>query len=1721
MFGFGISSFVTFSLGGATEISLTDSSIDTPGTTGGNILTPQVPIVGLSPGSDLSLIRPGIVPYTLQDVTLYVADGTSIQNGTRNTLVTVDPYSGAIETTVGPFGGAPVGDIDLRPAGRGTVYAITYTNGNGDRNDVATGATYELSNTNAAATEVGDDGVETFIEDPANAGQAIKPGQNNQGVGIDYQAMTFINDDFFLAVGSRNDAFGADPPAGPAFLGGNAYRTNLVYRIDARSGAAESRGDPRTGNPVPQYVGGGTQIVERGHIDTTNDVGGTVGSIIATVNATDVSQFGAPVNIEDGMLIEYTDGVDTTMFEFESGYEVQLTANPTLGRTVRDGDLFIVDGTRFTFDTGAVLVVEAGGAGFSEGDTISIVDDLGTSQVFEFDSNNTVAAGRIPISFSPFASQAQMISAIVTAINNAGNFRVAAVANGNRITLTNDAMVTAASTGVRTSGSRGVAGGIPLTVEETFTNDQIGEVLVNAFKSIGAITVSHAADRVNFLGSTSADFSGVPIFVETAARPGVGASREPIGFLVADTAEIIAARIANAVNQSTNSMASQLTDNTVSLITPGVTFVSADSPLVVGGTPPGGTVTGIVEMPTGFGPTTGNLFLAVTDTGGLFEYNDSTGTSRYVATSTDLLGIAFSGLTLGPQEIENGRYARTLFGIDSFGDLYAFDELGQLVPVFANGSSTVSTSVFDPVGLTFASLQESLWTTTGLHRGDPGHGYEIPVTDSRLAEASGGNTSLHFGVPANDPNDRNYDYPGGSHGTLISNSFSLADYSASDQPVLYFSYLLDTEDAVYAPNANPPQPMRDSFRVYIMDDREDGDRGEWYLLATNNQYVNNNDYDEFDDMDINDGIQVDVQELYDNAEWRQARVSLAEFAGRENLRLRFEFASAGGVSLGNDEFGFGSVIGGGTFNFQTPGLGGQEGTELYAVPANELRDGHEFTLGFYESGFFGGGGGFFDAGGTFEFDLGFTLVPPAGDRVPDGEIFTLVGAAGANVTYEFDKDGVVSGTNVPVIVRDTMSASDVAVSIQQTLAASDLGRPSVGTGNFTGNLLIEANDNLRLALDSGLAPGSTGVFTATGQIGDNLATRSLDDIDFIKFDLDTGDGVQVRLPSADTSLALRLFNENGVELQNNTGFFGGGTPSIDFTAFEPGTYFVGISTSSNTSYDPLTGLSQFQAGGGANTGVIGSYEVEITTGGSRLTTVLSGNRLNMQGLSDVLQPAVPTLFVDGQPGAQNPLSTPIKINGGMNEIEVASAIEQAIADRFSEGDTSWILRRDEMIKIAGRTVTDAGPLAMSDHLWGDFSSAFNFSWAGNSYPNGPFKGLENQFEGAYLDDIIIGFAERGEMVVAANPDPSFIPRTDISDRTIVTGPYQLEIREASQYGAPDILHPNLDLLRTFDTNERLSGAVNLETADGADLSSGQTFSISDGKGEITFEYKDRTVAEGNDTLATAEPSGLLGGLPDSYVGIGQIGDNRAFGGDNNNLDLGADVDIIELDLQEDDLVVVDVDSFNPDDLVIRASALDSLLRIFDSTGRQIAVSDNDLGPGDLDVRPAFLDPAVTFRAPATGKYYVAVSQAQNNLYDPEIAGSGVGPVHFDQFRVPAIRNNVIIIEEDPIDLSGGTYEINITLNGGAPKSEQIVIPFASFDSANAVANRIARAINSTDAQARVEFTAEPRERSGVIDLHGENIVVTNVATSLRRSRTTHFWMPHQRMPSWAGRVVFK
>jgi hypothetical protein len=117
-------------------------------------------------------------------------------------------------------------------------------------------------------------------------------------------------------------------------------------------------------------------------------------------------------------------------------------------------------------------------------------------------------------------------------------------------------------------------------------------------------------------------------------------------------------------------------------------------------------------------------------------------------------------------------------------------------------------------------------------------------------------------------------------------------------------------------------------------------------------------------------------------------------------------------------------------------------------------------------------------------------------------------------------------------------------------------------------------------------------------------------------------------------------------------------------------------------------------------------------------------------------------------------------------------------------------------------------------------------------------------EGVYVDDLIIGFAERGEMVTGASSSSQFVadPKFVVTD--ISQGDYQLEIRSATDYAHYDSDLDALVLDESIDTNDRFALQTTLIAPAGNEVIDGQTFTISDGIHSEVFEFEDPEAATG-------------------------------------------------------------------------------------------------------------------------------------------------------------------------------------------------------------------------------------------------------------------------------------
>ncbi len=89
------------------------------------------------------------------------------------------------------------------------------------------------------------------------------------------------------------------------------------------------------------------------------------------------------------------------------------------------------------------------------------------------------------------------------------------------------------------------------------------------------------------------------------------------------------------------------------------------------------------------------------------------------------------------------------------------------------------------------------------------------------------------------------------------------------------------------------------------------------------------------------------------------------------------------------------------------------------------------------------------------------------------------------------------------------------------------------------------------------------------------------------------------------------------------------------------------------------------------------------------------------------------------------------------------------------------------------------------------------------------------------------------------------------------------------------------------------------------------------------------------------------------------------------LSIPTEVNLYSLSMQRGETIRVSVDAQQA------GSALESLLRVFDADGTPMALDDQQGG-----------DPQLTFQAATAGTYYIGVSGAPNDSYNPEVANSG-------------------------------------------------------------------------------------------------------------------------------------
>ncbi len=962
--------------------------------------------------------------------------------------------------------------------------------------------------------------------------------------------------------------------------------------------------------------------------------------------------------------------------------------------------------------------------------------------------------------------------------------------NGDQFTI--DGVVYQIETGSNPVSTPGVR---TVFYNTTMNNDQFVDALRQAVPS--TIQVGYDGNRVNFSGATVGSFNTLVsrnVAFDLGTNGNVGSGRIAVNFLAEDTADTIATRISQTINTSGFAgLTAAAQGNIVQLV--GAEAQSATGTAKLIGVAPGGLITGVAGI-------AGTLY-AVSDTGGLFTVPSSALLSNfpgniatYVNSSYALRGIHFTSLTAGPRNVDGGKYADLLFGTDINGTIYAFDTTGALKNVFVNGNSSVAAGVGGINGLAFSNLDYNLWHQT-TQRGsnaplDQGHGL-LASPDGSQGNAVGG-TSWYFGFQNAQTQDNatygastnpltnaraggaplanTYNFPGGASGVLESRPFSLAGMVAADLPSLYFNYFLSTEDASTATLGG----MRDAFRVYGA-----GDSGQWQLLTTNN------DSESAPERTIDNTPNTTQTTTSAAVAWRQARVDLSNLAGSQNVRLRFEFSTSGGSGYG---------------------FGGGKGFEIRVPSGDKLRDGQTFNV----------------SGTQFEIEMGPMLTFPSGAAIRNGDGFTLRGNS-----YVFWDGTGVAPTGIVIPFTSTDSPKVVANSALTAINASTFTKPT-STVNLTDP--AGGSDTLNRSIAIGVT-GTPIKVTGIGAIGDNptLVANFDRDIDLTTVNLEAGTTIDIIASATAVNSPLdpylRLFDASGRQLAANNDSGGSRDSKISFTVQDAGRYYIGVSASTNTRYNPAV------AGTGSNGGSTGQYQLSIDVT-PRFNASVVENRLQLDNGDGVALLQNSAISLSGSRGVPTFGNVPVYIRQTMTESQVAVEVKRALETALTGGRDKYttFAQHGPYIDMTGVTVTNPGPF----QLFGQRAEDFNSEWATNPFDRPANRAVNNGFEGLYLDDFFIGLAERGETVTGARADTSFVARSS-PNSAIQVGPYQFEIRGGTDFGTPQ-RGSGIILNRSFEPNQQQSATQTIKFNSAANITDGQTLVVSDGIHSLTFEFED-------------------------------------------------------------------------------------------------------------------------------------------------------------------------------------------------------------------------------------------------------------------------------------------
>ncbi|AFZ50840.1 pre-peptidase C-terminal domain-containing protein [Dactylococcopsis salina] len=380
-----------------------------------------------------------------------------------------------------------------------------------------------------------------------------------------------------------------------------------------------------------------------------------------------------------------------------------------------------------------------------------------------------------------------------------------------------------------------------------------------------------------------------------------------------------------------------------------------------------------------------------------------------------------------------------------------------------------------------------------------------------------------------------------------------------------------------------------------------------------------------------------------------------------------------------------------------------------------------------------------------------------------------------------------------------------------------------------------------------------------------------------------------------------------------------------------------------------------------------------------------------------------SIQIDVDTNAEVPLDTIIRVFNTSGR-ELGFNDDRAVAGESSSDDPSLTFTAPNSgnfyIGISNAANDRYSPFFAESGLGGGVTGTYQLTVTQNQQPQPVQENAESPVNDT-LDNATS--LELGEAAIAQtgeigdNPDFITVPGLDVDL-------YQVELAEA-QTVSFSITRASVDaLLRVFDSN----GA---EIAFNDDLGDQESFIEFEAPTAGTYyigvsgfgnrNYDPNTAGSGNNPFADTG-SYTLNVTPEmeqevTEPGPGEVDDTlekativesdsltatRSIGDNPDLSEVGLDVDLYQVELDSTSRLRAAINTTNLD------SEFDSLLRIFDEDGNEVAINDDAPSfasqTGEGTVRDSFL----TFTPIVAGKYYVGVSGFGNESYNPNQAESG-------------------------------------------------------------------------------------------------------------------------------------